>query len=103
MGVVPAVLLGTCLTPLPSASEGPLELLQILIKHAFSCCASKFMAETTQPPELSALEKRVLLLVSIVAAGGAEQRREADRDHKPTGICTKHSKVELRKICIFIR
>lgn len=97
MGVVPAVLLGTCLTPLPSASEGPLELLQILIERTFSCYASKIMAETTQPPELSALEKRVLLLVSIVAAGGAEQRREADRDHKPTGIRTKRSEVDFEK------
>lgn len=52
------------------------------------------MAETAQPPELCALEKRVLLLVSIVAAGGAERRR-ADRDHKPTGISTKRSKVDL--------
>jgi len=51
----------------------------------------------TQPPELSALEKRVLLPVSIVAAGGAEQHREPDRDHKPTGICTKCSKVDFEK------
>lgn len=50
-----------------------------------------------QHPELSALEKRVLLLVSIAAAGGAEQRRDADRDHKPTGICTKWSKVDFEK------
>lgn len=35
----------------------------------------------------------MLLPVSIVAAGGAEQLREADRDHKPTGICTKPSRV----------
>ena len=37
------------------------------------------------------------LVVSIVAAGGAEQRGEADRDHKPTGICTKRSKVDFEK------
>lgn len=55
------------------------------------------MAETAQPPELSALEKQVLLPVSIVAAGGAEQLREADRDHKPTGICTKPSRVGFGK------
>lgn len=35
----------------------------------------------------------MLLPVSIAAAGGAEQHREADRDHKPTGICTKPSTV----------
>ncbi|KAI1232133.1 hypothetical protein IHE44_0007192 [Lamprotornis superbus] len=34
---------------------------------------SQILAETAQPPELSALEKQVLLPVSIVAAGGAEQ------------------------------
>lgn len=61
------------------------------------------MAETTQPPELSALEKRVLLLVSIVAAGGAERHGEDDRDHEPTGISTERSKVDFGKICIFIR
>lgn len=63
----------------------------------FLAMLPKIMAETTQPSELSALEKRVLFLVSIVAAGGAEQRREADRDHKPTGICTKCSKVDSEK------
>lgn len=39
----------------------------------------------------------MLLPVSIVAAGGAEQHREADRDHKPTGICTKPSSIGFGK------
>lgn len=75
----------------------PLELPQTLTEHTFSCNASQILAEAAQPPELSALEKRVLLPVSIVAAGGAEQHREADRDHKPTGICTKPSSVGFGK------
>lgn len=69
LGGCPCSLFGTCLTPVP------LELPQTLTEHTFSCNYSQILAETAQPPELSALEKQVLLPVSIAAAGGAEQLR----------------------------